>query len=246
MNLTWFGHSAFRVEYAGAVIKLDPFLVNPTFKGDVKAAYKGATHVILSHGHNDHIGSTVEICKATGALLVANPEVCDFLEAKGVKNVSPFNHGGELHFDKFTVAYVPAWHSSSYDASDGDGRYLGNPGGIVLMSGQEKALHYMGDTGIFEGMRLTAELYDPKIGIVPIGDRFTMGARQAAIACRRFFEFETVIPCHYGTFGLLDQTADKFIAEMRGAEAKVLVPERGVAVELWSTPHVMSARAGVQ
>jgi len=230
MKLTWFGHSAFRVEYGGAVIMLDPFLANPTFKGDHKAAYKGATHVILSHGHGDHIGSTVEICKATGATLVANPEICDHLNGMGVDKVEAFNHGGEIHLGGFAVAFVPAWHSSSGEA-DG-GKYLGNPGGIVLMAKREKTLHYMGDTGIFDGMKLTGELYEPRIGIVPIGDRFTMGARLAAIACKRFFDFETVIPCHYGTFGLLDATPDKFIAEMKGAKAKVLAPERGVAVEL--------------
>lgn len=232
MKLTWFGHSAFRIEYAGAVIMLDPFLGNPTFKGDVKAAYKGATHVALSHGHADHIGSTVDICRDTGALLVANPEICDFLVAKGVANASPFNHGGELHFDGFSVAYVPAWHSSSNDAGDGDGRYLGNPGGIVLTAKGERTLLHMGDTGIFEGMKLIGEIYQPKVGIAPIGDRFTMGGRLAATACKRFFEFETAIPCHYGTFDLLDPNADKFIAEMKGAKTKVLVPERGVAVEL--------------
>lgn len=232
MKLTWFGHSAFRVEFGGSVVMLDPFLANPTHKGEHKAAYAGATHVILSHGHADHIGSAVEICKATGAKLIANPEVCDFLGGKGCAKVDPINFGGELHVGGFSVAYVPAWHSSSHDAADGDGRYLGNPGGIVLMSPTEKTLHYMGDTGIFDGMSLTAELYQPKIGIVPIGDRFTMGARLAAIACNRFFEFETVVPCHYATFDLLDQTADKFIAEMKGSKTKVLVPERGVAVEL--------------
>ena len=96
MKVTWFGHSAFRVDYADAAVMIDPFIGNPTFKGDPKAAYAGATHVVLTHGHNDHIGSTVEICKETGALLVANPEVCDFLEAKGVENATPINHGGEL------------------------------------------------------------------------------------------------------------------------------------------------------
>ena len=232
MKLTWFGHSAFRVEYAGAVIMLDPLLDNPTFKGDANAAYKGATHVVVSHGHADHVGSAVDICKDTGALLVANPEICDFLATKGAGHASAFNHGGELRFDGFSVAYVPAWHSSSHDAADGDGRYLGNPGGIVLMAKGEKTLLHMGDTGIFEGMKLISEIYQPKVGIVPIGDRFTMGGRLAAIACRRFFEFETAIPCHYGTFGLLDPNPDKFIAEMKGAKTKVLVPERGVAVEL--------------
>ena len=90
----------------------------------------------------------------------------------------------------------------------------------------------MGDTGIFSDMALINEIYRPKIGIVPIGDRFTMGGRLAAMACKRFFDFQTVIPCHYGTFGLLDATPDKFIEEMKGASAKVLVPERGVPVEL--------------
>lgn len=232
MKLTWYGHSAFRIEYAGAVVMLDPFLSNPVFKGDVKKAYAGATHVVLSHGHADHIGSTVEICKATGALLVANPELCGFLSGKGVTGASPINHGGELHFDGFSVGYVPAWHSSSNDAGDGDGRYLGNPGGIILMSPSEKTVLHMGDTGIFDGMKLIGEIYEPKIGLVPIGDRFTMGARLAAIACKRFFNFETVIPCHYGTFGLLDATPDKFIGEMKGSKTRVVVPELGAATAL--------------
>jgi L-ascorbate metabolism protein UlaG (beta-lactamase superfamily) len=214
MKLTWFGHSAFRIDYAGAAIMLDPFLANPTFKGDVKAAYKGATHVVLTHGHGDHIGSTVEICKATGALLVSNPEVCGYLGKHSVANASPINHGGELHLGAFSVAY------------------LGNPGGFVFMAKGEKTLLAMGDTGIFDGMKLIGEIYEPKIGLVPIGDRFTMGARIASIACKRFFTFETVVPCHYGTFPLLDATPDKFIAEMQGAKARVLVPERGTTVTL--------------
>ena len=81
-------------------------------------------------------------------------------------------------------------------------------------------------------MALINEIYQPKVGIVPIGDRFTMGGKLAATACKRFYSFETVIPAHYGTFPIIDQTADKFLAEMKGAQAKVLVPERGVAVTL--------------
>jgi L-ascorbate metabolism protein UlaG (beta-lactamase superfamily) len=228
MKLTWFGHSAFRLDYAGAVILIDPFLANPTFKGDIKAAYAGATFVMLTHGHGDHIGSTVEICKATGATLVANPEVCGYLGKQGVAKASPINHGGELSFGAFSVAYVPAWHSSAAD----DGTYLGNPGGLVFQAAGEKTVLAMGDTGIFDGMKLIGEIYQPKVGLVPIGDRFTMGAKLAAFACRRFFDFDTVVPCHYGTFPMIDATADKFIAEMAGARAKVLVPERGKAIEL--------------
>ena len=88
MKLTWFGHSAFRVDIAGAAIMIDPFINNPTFDGEVKAAYHGATHVVLTHGHDDHIGQTVEICKATNATLVANFEVCHYLQSKGVENIS--------------------------------------------------------------------------------------------------------------------------------------------------------------
>lgn len=231
MKLTWFGHSAFRLEVPGAVVMFDPFIENATFKGDVKAAYNGATHVVLTHGHDDHIGSTVEICKATGATLLSNFEVCMFLNGKGVEKLSPMNHGGTVDFGAFTASFVPAWHSSS-SMVDGRPVYLGNPAGVVIKAKGEKTFFHMGDTDIFSDMALINEIYRPKIGIVPIGDRFTMGAKLAALACLRYYTFETVIPAHYATFPIIDQTADKFLAEMKGARTKVLVPERGVAVTL--------------
>ena len=231
MKITWFGHSAFRVDIAGAAIMIDPFLGNPTFKGDQKAAYKGATHVVLTHGHDDHIGSTVEICKATGATLIANFEVCTYLAGKGVEKYSPGNHGGSVDYGAFALAFVQAWHSSG-TIVDGTPVYLGNPAGVVLTVPGEKTLLHMGDTDIFSDMALINEIYTPKIGIVPIGDRFTMGAKLAAMACNRYYAFETAIPCHYATFGLLDPNADKFVAEMKGSKTKVLVPERGRAVEV--------------
>jgi len=232
MKLTWFGQSAFRVELSGAVILIDPFIDNPTFKGDRNAAFAGATHVLLSHGHADHVGSTVEICKKTGALLIANPEVCDYLSGQGARHHSPQNHGGEVDYGAFRVAFVPAWHSSSDTVNGSNLIYLGNPAGLIVMAKGEKTLHHMGDTGPSAEMVITQEIYQPKIGLVPIGDRFTMGARTAAFACKRFFKFETVIPMHYATFPLLAQSADDFVAEMKGSPAKVLVPDHGKAVEL--------------
>jgi L-ascorbate metabolism protein UlaG (beta-lactamase superfamily) len=231
MKITWFGHSAFRVDIAGAAIMIDPFIGNPTFKGDQQAAYDGATHVVLTHGHDDHTGSTVEICKATGATLIANFEICNFLAAKGVEKFSPGNHGGSVDYGPFSVAFVAAWHSSS-TIVDGTPVYLGNAAGIVITAPNEKPLLHMGDTDIFSDMGLINEIYRPRIGIVPIGDRFTMGARLAAMACNRYFDFETVIPCHYATFPLVDQTADRFVEEMKGSKSKVLVPERGTPVDL--------------
>jgi L-ascorbate metabolism protein UlaG (beta-lactamase superfamily) len=231
MKITWFGHSAFRVDIAGASIMIDPFLENGTYKGDIKAAYRGATHVVLTHGHDDHLGSTLEICKATGALLIANWEICHYYAGKGIENYSPGNHGGSVDYGAFSLAFVQAWHSSAAIV-DNMPIYLGNPAGVVLKAKNEKTLLHMGDTDIFSDMALIDEIHQPKIGIVPIGDRFTMGAKLAAMACKRFYEFETVIPAHYATFGLLDPNADKFVAEMEGSKTKVLVPERGVAVEL--------------
>jgi L-ascorbate metabolism protein UlaG (beta-lactamase superfamily) len=110
--------------------------------------------------------------------------------------------------------------------------YLGNPAGVILRAVNEKTLLHMGDTDIFSDMALINEIYQPKNGIVPIGDRFTMGAELAAMACNRFYDFETVIPAHYATFPLIDPTADKFVAAMQGSKTKVLVPERCRAVDL--------------
>ena len=231
MKLTWFGHSAFRIDIDGAAIMIDPFLANPTFTGDHPTAYRDAKHVVLTHGHDDHTGSTVEICQATGAMLIANFELCNYLADKGVAGVSPMNTGGTVDFGAFSVSFVPAWHSSG-TVVDGRPIYLGNPCGVVIAAPGEKTLLHMGDTDIFTDMALTNEIYGPKIGIVPIGDRFTMGPKLAAMACQRFFSFETVIPCHYGTFPLLHGTAGDFVARMEDSTTEVVVLERGVAIEL--------------
>jgi L-ascorbate metabolism protein UlaG (beta-lactamase superfamily) len=230
MKITWFGHSAFRVETGSSVVMIDPFLSgNPTWEGTVEDAAKGATHVVLTHGHDDHLGDTVDICQSSGAVLVANFEICMYLSGQGVENVSPGNHGGRIAFDDFSIAFVQALHSSSSQTDKG-AVYLGNPAGVILTPKSGKPLYHMGDTDIFSDMGLINEIYQPKIGIVPIGDRFTMGASLAAMACRNYFAFDTIIPCHYATFPIIDPSADAFLAEMRGQN--VLVPERGVAFEV--------------
>ena len=184
------------------------------------------------HGHNDHLGDAVAILKKTGAQLVANFEICMYLVGQGVSDnkINPGNTGGTVDCGGFTTTFVQALHSSSFDTGDGSNVYLGNPLGLVLHFPEDKTLYHMGDTDIFSDMALINELHEPKIGLVPIGDRFTMGGAVAALACRRFFKFETVIPCHYKTFGLLDQTPDKFVEGMEGSGVKVVVPELGKAV----------------
>ena len=233
MKLTWYGHSAFRIEAGDAKILIDPFLSgNPSWGNGWEEAADGVTHVLVTHGHNDHVGDALAVLRKTGAMLVANPEVCDFLAGQGVENVNPGNHGGTVDCGGFTVTFVQALHSSAFTKQDGGNVYLGNPNGLVLHFPDDKTLYHMGDTDIFSDMALINELHAPDIGIVPVGDRFTMGGAVAALACRRFFKFEAAIPCHFGTFGLLDQTAEKFVEGMEGSGTSVLLPKIGEAFEL--------------
>jgi L-ascorbate metabolism protein UlaG (beta-lactamase superfamily) len=232
MKITWFGHSAFRVAFGDAVIMIDPFLSgNPKFDGDAMEAAAGCTHVLLTHGHNDHVGDALNILKATGAQLVSTYEVCVWLSGQGVENANFTNHGGTVDCGLFTTSVVQAIHSSSSDV-DGQITYLGNPAGLIVKAPGEPALYHMGDTDIFGDMGLINEIHQPQIGIVPIGDRFTMGAKTAALACQRFFDFKTVIPCHYGTFPIIDQTADAFVAAMGDEAGQVKVPSIGEAFDV--------------
>lgn len=235
MKITWYGHSAYRVEIAGATILIDPFFTgNPSFPAGttVDQAAEGVTHILLTHGHDDHIGDTIDIARKSGAQISANAEICNWAAAKGLSNLSPMNSGGTVDVGPFKVSLTVAHHSSSTKL-DGDGIvYLGNPHGIVIAAPGEKVLYHMGDTDIFSDMALINEFHAPKVGIVPIGDRFTMGGKLAAAACKRFFEFDTIIPCHFGTFPIIDQTPDTFLTEMGFDASKVTVPETGVTFEV--------------
>lgn len=235
MKLTWYGHSAFRIETGNAKILIDPFLTgNPSWDKGWEGPAEGVTHVLLTHGHNDHVGDALDILEKTGAMLVANFEICMYLVGKGVAQdkINPGNHGGTVDCGGFTTTFVPAWHSSSFGTENGENVYLGNPGGLILHFPNEKTLYHMGDTDVFSDMGLINELHEPAIGIVPIGDRFTMGGAVAALACQRFFKFEKVIPCHYGSFPIVDQKADKFVEGMKGAAAEVVLPKIGEPFEL--------------
>ena len=235
MKIGYFGHSAFRIETGKSVLMIDPFLSgNPLFKGNSADAAEGATHVLLTHGHDDHLGDTVQICKDTGATLVANFEVATYLAGKGVANYSPGNHGGRISFDDFDCIFTNAWHSSS-TSIEGTPVYFGNPAGFVIIAKTEnaKTLYIAGDTGITMDMRLVHELYKPTIGILPIGDRFTMGPDQAAYACRQFFRFDVIIPCHFATFpGFLIPDARPFVNALGPDGNKVRVMASGDQIDV--------------
>lgn len=230
MKITWLGHAAYRVETEQAVILIDPFINgNPGAKGiDFNEATKGTTHIALTHGHGDHIGDTVAIAKEHGATVIANADLATWLGSQGVEKLDAGNTGGTLAHEGFTVTFVNALHSSAMLTENGVSQALGNPNGLVFHFSDAPTLYHMGDTDIFSDMALINELHQPEIGIVPIGDRFTMGGAVAALACQRYFNFKTVLPCHYGSFPIIDQNAEKFVAGMEGqSKTKILVDPAG-------------------
>lgn len=230
MKITWLGHAAFRVETAKAVILIDPFLSqSPTGSAlDFAEVTKGVTHIALTHGHGDHVGDTIRIAEDTGATVIANADLADWLGHRGVKKLDPANTGGTVFHDGFSVTFVNALHSSATVTEDGVSHALGNPNGLVFHFDDAPTLYHMGDTDIFSDMALINELHQPEIALVPVGDRFTMGGAVAALACQRYFPtLKTAIPCHFGTFGLLEKTAEKFVAGMEGSKTNVKLLEIG-------------------
>ncbi len=232
MQITWYGHSAFRLDFAGTAVLIDPFFTgNPAFVSDKAAASNGVKHIVLTHGHGDHVGDTLDIAKATGATVTANYDLCMWLNAKGLQNFNPMNTGGTSQLEGFSVTLVRADHSSG-EIVDGNPVYLGNPCGVIVRAAGEPTVYHMGDTDIFSDMGLIAEIHTPKVAMVPIGDRFTMNPRTAALAVKRYFNLEAVIPCHYGSFPIIEPTADAFVAEMNGHPTRVIVPEKGKPVKV--------------
>jgi L-ascorbate metabolism protein UlaG (beta-lactamase superfamily) len=227
MQITWYGHSAFRLDFAGPAVLIDPFFTgNPAFVSDKSQAIAGVGHILLTHGHLDHLGDTLDIAKTTGAVVSTNYDLGMWLVSKGLEKYNPMNTGGTVDLGGFTVTLVRAEHSSGA-VIDGTTLYFGNPCGIVVKAPREPVVFHLGDTDIFSDMALIDEIHAPKIGMVPIGDRFTMGAATAALAVKRYFKFDAVIPCHYGSFPIIEPTADKFVAAMKGHGTKVIVPEKG-------------------
>lgn len=227
MKIIWLGHSGFRIEIGDAVLLIDPWLTgNPMFPAERRAeAITGATHILLSHGHADHTGDAVAISRELGIPAAAIPELAHWVaDQSGVTGID-FNKGGTVDLAGARVTMVNATHSSSFTV-DGTPVYLGTESGYMI-TGEGHTIYFSGDTDVMADMGLFAELHAPDIGILAAGGHYTMDMARATWAAKKFFDFKTVIPCHYRTFPLLEQSADKMQAGLRGVnviEPQVLVP----------------------
>jgi L-ascorbate metabolism protein UlaG (beta-lactamase superfamily) len=221
-RVTWLGHSTMLVESGkGVKILIDPYIKgNPSYPKDFVLPEK-IDYILLTHGHGDHIGDAVPVAKKCDATVVAVFELASYIESKGVAKTIGMNVGGTVQLGDVAVTMVDAKHSAA--AIDEKGvHYVGVATGFVLRPENGPALYHSGDTAVFGDMKLIAELYKPEIVMIPIGDHYTMGPQEAALAVK-LLSPKTVLPMHFGTFPVLTGTPE--------ALAKLVGP--GVQVVAW-------------
>lgn len=223
MNIIWLGHGSFRIEIGDQVLLIDPWINgNPMLpEGSAEHATKDATHILITHGHFDHTTDAVSISKSTGAPVSAINELAKHLHGLGAIEGHAFGRGGTITLGDVTATLVPASHSSSM-AVDGRAVYMGTECGFIL-KGEGRVIYISGDTDIMADMEWIGDFYKPDIGILSAGGYYTMDMAAAAYAAKRYFDFKTVIPCHYRTFPALEQSADALIAGLPGVD--VIEPE---------------------
>jgi L-ascorbate metabolism protein UlaG (beta-lactamase superfamily) len=229
-SLTWLGHSSFRVDSPGGRrIYVDPFLHGNPRCPEAEQEPERCDLVVLTHGHGDHVGDTVSIARRFGCPVVAQVELRRWLTTQGVADdgmAESINKGGTATVAGVKVTLTDANHSSSTP----DGAYAGEPCGVVLELEDGFRIYFAGDTNVFGDMSLIGRIYQPNVAVLPIGDHFTMGPREAAVALELLGVIRCV-PCHYGTFGLLTGTPE-VLRELAPPGVEVLSPEPGETLSL--------------
>ena len=230
-SLTWLGHSAFQlVTPRGLHVLVDPWL-----EGNPMAPVGGTpvTHadaILVTHAHSDHAGDVVRLAKKARCPVVCIHEASLWFAREGVETCVGMNKGGTANVAGVKVTMTSATHSSSFDAGD-DRPYGGEAAGFVVTLENGATIYFAGDTGPSMDMQIIGDLYRPDVSVLPIGDRYTMGPREAAYVMK-LLRSRWVVPCHYGTFPALTGTPDALRAELerQGVEAEVVAPRPGETV----------------
>ena len=218
-TLTWLGHASFRLDTDGGKrIYVDPFPDGPTFP-DAEKEPERADVIYVTHGHGDHVAGVVPFQQKTGAKVLGMVELCSWLSQNGIDQGSlvAFNKGGTVEHEGIRFTMTNAFHSSAAP----DGTYAGEPAGVVMRF-DGRSIYFAGDTCVFGDMQLIARLYKPDVAVLPIGDWFTMGPEEAALALELLGN-PRCVPCHWGTFPLLTGTPDR-LAELTSALVERLQP----------------------
>ena len=228
-TLTWLGHASFRLDTPGGKrIYIDPFLNGNPKCPEGETTPERVDAIAVTHGHGDHVGDTVELAKKHGCTVVALVELSRWLDAQGVdqsKLPAP-NKGGTVDVDGVKFTLTNAFHSGSTP----DGSYGGEPAGIVVTLEDGTAVYFAGDTCVFGDMQLIGRIYEPSLAVLPIGDHYTMGPREAAVALE-LLGTRRCLPCHWGTFPVLTGTPEK-LREHAPAGVEVVEVEPGGTIEL--------------
>jgi L-ascorbate metabolism protein UlaG (beta-lactamase superfamily) len=231
MKITFYGHATFKIVTPGGIrILIDPWLDNPNAPKERDLDVYDL--ILITHAHGDHMGNVLEIARTVATEVVAIHEIQQYLLARGLPNVTGMNIGGSYRTKGLTITMVQATHSSSIQ-ENGNIIYGGDACGFVVQLEDGRRFYHAGDTGLFYDMKLIGEIYEPEVVMLPIGDHYVMGPRDAAIACA-FLKPKIVIPMHYGTFPLLTGTPEAFQGHLEevAPETEMVVLNPGETVEL--------------
>ncbi|KGR77503.1 metal-dependent hydrolase [Ureibacillus manganicus] len=227
MEISYHGHSVVKIKTNGQVILIDPFIRGNGLT-DLKVEEEKPNVILLTHGHNDHVGDTVELAKANNSLVVAPNELANYLAKEGV-TVHNMGIGGAYEFPFGTVKYTLAFHGSVYETENGEIINAGNPGGI-LFTAENLTIYHAGDTALFGDMKLIGDRHAIDVAFLPIGDNFTMGPEDAAYAVT-LLNPKIVVPIHYNTFPVIEQDPHHFARLVKDSKVQVLSPGNVVEIE---------------